>query len=168
MHPRRTLIAALVPLLATLWFVHATAGESSSRPLALLFPEAIGGLTRVELLEGDAAIEDIGDLHGKDIPLEDAAVATYAGGPGRPDQVWISRAASVEENQQQMQVMVEKMLAAQDSPFSDYKSRETPCCVVHVFTGMGQVHYTFAHQDLSWWISSHPMYGEVLLESFLP
>jgi hypothetical protein len=168
MHPRRTLIAAIVPLLATLWFAISLAGDAPSPPLAPMFPETIGGLTLVELLEGDAAIQDIGDLHGKAILLEDAVVATYAGGPGRPDQVWISRAASVEENQQQMQVMVEKMLAAQDSPFRDYRSRETSCCMVHEFTGMGQVHYTFAHQDLSWWISSHPMYGEMLLESFLP
>ncbi len=168
MRPRGILIATLAPLLASLWLVQATAGETPPGSLTTMFPEAIGGLRRVELLEGTTAIENIGELHGKAIPLEDAAIATYAGGPGKPDMVWISRASSEQENQRQMRDMVEKMLATEGSPFRDYTSRETPCCVVHEFTGMGQVHYTFAHNDLSWWISAHPMYGEILLKRFLP
>ncbi len=133
-----------------------------------LFPREIQGFELMKLITGDQARGKVSSLHGKDIPLKDAAVATYSRKSGHPAMVWISRAATPKENQSQMEVMVKKMLAAKRSPFHEYKGLELHGTVVHRFFGMGQVHYTYAHKDLSYWISVDPEFGQDFLNAFTP
>ena len=151
--------------IAAVAFLFACNGKP--RDLASLFPEAIDGLRRAQLIVGQEALDKIDKLHGKKIVVEEGAIGVYQAGPGPPVMVWISRAKTADIAMEQTEVMVRKMVAASGSPFHDPSQGKSRGVIVYRFLGMGQVHYVFCRGDLAYWISASPNHVEKVLSAFL-
>lgn len=158
----------LMPLMALALYMACIAGPAFAAGLEAFFPEQVAGMPLETLLLGDEARQEIDTLHGRTIPVRDAAVATYASVSGRPAMVWVSLADSSLEAREQVHGMVDKMLAASRSPFHDYRGQERGGVALHQFLGLGQIHYIWFRDDQAWWISAPMDSGEEVLEAFLP
>lgn len=142
-------------------------GVANAEDLAVQFPEELAGMRLVRIHKGQEALAEIDALHGKPIVAKDALIATYHGEAGPPAQVWVSTADSSQMAAEQVALMVEKMLAAEKSPFHGYESEDIEGLVVHQFQGMGQQHFIWSRGAEAWWISAPLQQGPAMLEFFL-
>lgn len=115
------------------------------------FPHEVAGLfLQGNVIAGEAAKQQINQLHGTDIPVLQAYIATYAG-RGEEVTIWISEAASEAE--------AEALLAAMDagvpsSPaFSGYEKIQAGTDTYYHVLGMGQHHYYYQDDHRVYWLS---------------
>ena len=131
-------------------FIAAGCNQAPSVPQ---FDPQIGGLTLVELLEGEEAIKQINNLHGKSINVVRGFIAHYEGDHQKAV-VWVSEAESDALAQDQVEVMIDKMKNTPGSPFRNYRILERQGRQVMAFDGMRQVHYVFREGPWVYWISA--------------
>ncbi|MBO8125736.1 MAG: hypothetical protein H0Z38_00700 [Firmicutes bacterium] len=83
--------------------------EEGVEPLtARDLPADIVGVKLSQVIEGQAAIEAISKLHGKEITVSDGLVAKY-GQKGEGIELWFSTSPTVDEATQLLRAMIEKM-----------------------------------------------------------
>ena len=129
------------------------------------FDPQIGGLTLVELLEGEEAIKQINKLHGKSIKVVRGFIAHYEGDHQKAA-LWVSEAESDALAQDQIGVMIDKMKSNPRSPFSNYRTLERQGHQVMAFDGMRQVHYVFREGPWVYWISADDTGIDTVFEHF--
>lgn len=136
--------------------------------LSEYLPEKAGPLHRIQLITGDAAQQEVDELHGKQLPAEASAVARYSmtESGGRPAEVWISRVSSEKEARRQTGQMVHMMYENPNSPFKDPKRLEINGLSVYRFVGMGQAHLVWFKADLVYWISVAPAQQKIMADVF--
>ena len=148
--------------------IPTAACNRQSQSLNSLFPETIKELRRVQLITNIKALEKINKLHGKEIGVTEGDIGTYRTDNGSTAMVWISRSKTADLARNQIEVMIERMLSAPDSPFHHPAQRELQGINIYQFQGMGQIHYIFCWYDLVYWISAVARQGDAILQAFLP
>jgi len=138
-----------------------------AQELADSFPEELAGMRLMKLQRGQEALDEIDALHGKPIVASEAVIGTYHAGSGPPAMVWVSRPGSEGQASDQVTLMVERMLAADNSPFHSHSQEQIQGVTVHSFQGMGQMHCIWNRGDTAWWISAPMNRWEPMLEHFL-
>ncbi len=117
----------------------------------LKVPEVLAGIPSVFAVTGEEAKARVRRLHGKEIPMAEAAMAHFA----REDEaafLWVSEAPSLEAATDQMERMVEK-IARGHSTFRQYSSRTVGGREVHFVYGQGQAHFFFQAGKRNVWVS---------------
>ncbi len=135
------------------------------------FPQTLPHLHLIKILQGKEAIEAVNKLHGKKIPLKRAWVAYYQGayyeGNWNEASIWISESFSPQEAKKQTEVMMQKMLSAQRSPFYNFKEKNIKGIKVYTFFGLGQQHAVFQRGSFVYWISANFEVFDQVLDYFL-
>lgn len=152
-------------------FVLLLATSAQADDLAVLMPETIGEMKRIQLITGSDAQAEVDKLHGKSLTAEASCIARYSR-PGdvgkiRPAEVWVSRVESEKEARRQTGLMVHKMYENPKSPFRDPRRITHNKQSVYRFTGMGQVHFIWFTEDLAYWISAAEGDQAAMLNAFI-
>ena len=80
-------------------------------------PDKIGEKERRRVISGTQAARVVNRLHGQSVATEENVIAEYGEGE-KKDLLYISRYTDPEAAQEAFVLMVEKMAAAKESPFS--------------------------------------------------
>lgn len=114
-------------------------------------PKSLANLPSVFTVTGEQAKARVRRLHGKEIPMAEAAMAHFA----REDEaafLWVSEAPSLEIAADQMKRMVKK-IARGHPTFRQYSSRVIGGRKVHLVYGQGQAHFFFRTGKRNVWVS---------------
>ncbi|TDA68664.1 MAG: hypothetical protein D9V47_07895 [Clostridia bacterium] len=149
---RRSVLTWLVLgllVLVSIWASTAYLGKPHLQ--AGNFPHEVAGLfLQGNPVSGEAARQQVNQLHGTDISVLEAYIATYAG-QGEEATLWLSESASETE--------AEALLAAMDAgvpsapAFSGYEKIQDGTDVYYYVRGMGQDHYYFQDDHRVYWLS---------------
>ena len=155
-------VVALVALAAA-WYVLASPGsvppapsdtasmdmqDAGGAPPSL--PRTLAGMQRDHEVTGEAALEQVAQLHRNDFPVARAAIAHYDGPVGTA-MVWVATPGGDDA----ASGMVRRMaggISQGGSPFEPPRAF-APEPGVWITSGMGQTHYFFARSDAVWWLS---------------
>jgi hypothetical protein len=153
-HLRNCLLCLLTALLC------AGCGQAPHFPQ---FDAEIDGLKRLELVEGEEALKEINQLHGKTIQAKRGFIARYENGHEKAT-IWVSEAASQDAARDQVSVMLDKMKSNPRSPFLNYRTLDGQESPVVAFDGLGQTHYIFREGNWVYWIGTDEKHIGGLLE----
>ena len=142
-------LGAVVVFLAVVWFIFgqtvlAPGGQST-------VPERLGVLELAELVEGDEAVAQVGQLHGIDVGLTGAYIARYASG-GQRSTVWVGET----ENDPAAVELTDRMVQAigrGNSPFSNIQRLSIAGHEVYQVDGPGGVHFLYYSGTKVVWLS---------------
>ena len=124
--------------------------QSGNNSLENNVPQMIADLSLTRLIVGQEAIESIHQLHGKDFPLVDGAVAVY----GNQNVIlWVSDAGSVSAAADLTELMKIR-IAEGRSPFEELGSFELDDFVIYELEGIGQTHYYWQSGRLVLWLAA--------------
>jgi hypothetical protein len=127
-----------------------------------LFPESIGSLRLIRLIEGEQARGEVNRLHEKRIPVKDARVAFYRDELNSAI-IWVSESFSISQATEQTRVMMKKIMHNPRGPFYHVKIENRNGLTIYLFSGMGQRHAVFQKAIGIYWISATPeVFKEVL------
>jgi hypothetical protein len=126
-------------------------------------PQQIAGLRMTDSKSGDAAIEDVAQMHGKDFPVTYGAIAVYG---DREITLWVSGTSSNEIALQMTNAMREK-IAQGNSPFTPTDEIEENDRTIYVLEGMGQMHYYFQSENRVIWLAVNPAIADEALQQIL-
>lgn len=123
----------------------------------LRLPEELGGLPRIELKTGEAAVGEVRRLHGESFALTSAAFARY--GSGGEVTLWIAGASSEGEAAALVASMT-TAIARGGSPFSPGAPETIAGVTLYPLSGMGQEHFYFQSDRLVLWLAADPGVAE--------
>jgi hypothetical protein len=126
-------------------------------------PQQISGLRMTDSRSGDAAIEDVAQMHGRDFPVTYGAIAVYG---DREITLWVSGAPSNEIAMQMTNAMRDK-IAKGNSPFTPTDEIKENDRTVYVLEGMGQIHYYFQSENRVIWLAVNPAIADEALQQIL-
>ena len=113
-------------------------------------PQTIAGISLAQVITGQQAIDSIHQLHGKDFPLVDGAVAVY----GEQNVIlWVSDAGSQTAAADQTELMKVR-IAEGRSPFVDQGTFEQNGFLIYALDGLGQAHYYWQSGSLVLWLAA--------------
>ncbi|MBI2860220.1 MAG: hypothetical protein HYX91_01780 [Chloroflexi bacterium] len=105
-------VLLIVAFLALVWF---SFGRNVLAPLDRSgAPDRLDSLRLVSSVAGEEALAQVGRLHGADLGLVDAYIASYSGGNGNAT-VWVGRAASSDMAAQLLDMMVKGIADGNES-----------------------------------------------------
>ncbi|MHB1006013.1 MAG: hypothetical protein ACYC3S_10270 [Chloroflexota bacterium] len=148
------------------WVVYTVGGglwqANARQPWSI--PHALGDLELAgEAAQGQDAIAQMTELHGKDVELSDGYVAHYKGA-GREAMLYVGQAQSVSA----ADVLTERMrerIAGGSSPFKGLTRQALEGRAVYKVTGLGGEHYFFSVGDKAVWLSVAGGKAESVLRS---
>ncbi len=126
-------------------------------------PDALAGVPRTAEVTGDDALTEISRLHGKGFPLVDGVMGVYGGGVAT---VWASGTWLPIMADKQVEAMTDR-IAEGSSPFNPTGTHEISGLTVHFLTGMGQLHFYFAHKQQVIWLAADTDIAEAALNDLL-
>lgn len=109
-------ILFLVAFTATLFVIKPFAGQIAQENI---FPNQVLDMKQVSIISGDEAKQSVNGLHGLDIPLKNAYIATYQGANNASAIIWVSESFNREDATKLFKVMDEKMPTSKS--FSKYE-----------------------------------------------
>ena len=112
-------------------------------------PGQLAGYQLDQVMSGEEAIAEIGELHGEDIPVADAWVAHYQGN----GTVWAARAADTGQAAQLLDRMV-RGIQKGTSPFSGLTQRQFKGIPVYTVTDGRQAHFFYQQGDWVVWLAT--------------
>ena len=112
-------------------------GCSSSPDLPT--PEKIGEKGRLRVITGKQAAGMVNRMHGQSVATEANIIAEY-GGSEKKDILYVSRYADPKEAQKAFDLMIEKMAAAEKSPFFHLMPIDKYQKKAYMTLGMGAMH----------------------------
>ncbi|MBI2916965.1 MAG: hypothetical protein HYY01_03140 [Chloroflexi bacterium] len=150
--PRRRGVLVLVVVLVLAFlamFVYAFQSTVLVRRAGI--PEKVGELELVSKVEGEAAIAQVGRLHGTDIALKDAYIAKYAHS-GLQLTAWVGKAEDTTAAAELLRRMVEGINRG-GSPFSNLRQQRIEDQGVYQVDGPGGRHYFYASDNKVIWLT---------------
>ncbi len=134
--------------------------------VAATVPRTIAGLSLSEYLDGEQAIIQVEQLHGKGLGagLDEAWLATY--GTGGAATLWVSRSVRLQDAEALMERMKTK-IAAGTSPFTHPQTMTAQGVEVQALDGMGQKHYYFRVGRDLYWLAIEPGLGDAGLRELV-
>lgn len=131
-----------------------------------LFPPQLAQMKRVELIAGEKALNSVSMLHGKDIPMKQAYVASYQGQEAQQMTIWYSETNNPQDAQLLFKSMDEKMPST--NAFKDYKTVQLDNQEYKFVTGMGQDHYYWLKDTRVLWIAVQGRDSLKVLKEVIP
>ena len=147
---RRGIIALQLLLVLGFLGIFAYAFQSTVLAPRSAIPDRVGELELLEKVEGDAAIAQVGRLHGTDITLEDAYIAKY-GHSGLQLTAWVGMAADPAAAGELMRRMLEGIQRG-GSGFSNLKRQTVSDTEVYLVDGPGGKHYFYINGEKVVWL----------------
>ena len=140
----RVQVLIVVGFLVLVWF---SFGQNVLAPQKQAgVPERLGTLELVSIIEGSEALAQIEKLHGTDINLVEAQVATYARGSTERITVWVSRAESSDAAVELTRMMVEGINRG-NSVFSNLRRLTVSSHEVFQVDGPGGEHFFYNSRE---------------------
>ena len=124
-------------------------------------PDKIGEKERLGVISGKQAARLVNRMHGQSVATEANVIAEYGEGE-KKDLLYISRYADPKAAQEAFDLMIEKMAAANKSPFyhlmpiGKYENK------VYITLGMGAVHYIYSSGPFLLWLQTFQSFGDTL------
>lgn len=131
-----------------------------------LFPSQVAEMNRIEVIAGEQALNSVSMLHGKDIPMKQAYVATYQGQGNQQMTVWYSETNNSQDAQLLFQSMDDKM--PNSEAFKDYKTVKLDNQDYKFVTGMGQDHYYWLIGNRVLWLAVQGSDSLKVLKEIIP
>ncbi len=116
-----------------------------------LFPASIAEMIMVDSLSGEQAIESVSQLHGTNIAVSTAYIASYQGLNNQSMSIWYSEARNEKDAKALFQAMDEKMPNSQ--VFINYQTIKIDNQEYKSVTGMDQQHYYWQTGKRVMWIA---------------
>ena len=141
------------------WFAGAV-NHPGEAPL----PEQLAGNRMVSSIEGEAAIAEMENLHGKEFPLVSGAIGRYgAEGQGT---LWVSGAPFKLMATRMVSSMRDK-IAQGRSPFTPIGEQKNGKRTIYELEGLGQSHFYFQSGSLLIWLAVDANQAEQALAEVL-
>ena len=144
------LLVAGVAVLTGTVFYYLHIKQAKNNAFENSVPREIAGLPLTQLITGQDAIESIQQLHGKEFPLVDGAVAIYG---DRSVILWVSDAGSISAAADLAELMKIR-IAEGRSPFEELGSFGLDNFFIYELEGMGQAHYYWQSGNLVLWLAA--------------
>ena len=119
----------------------------------IIFPQEIMGMKLANLISGEQAKQSVSGLHGLDIKLKEAYIATYQDEKGSSAIVWISESNNVAEAKQLFDVMDQKM--PNNTFFTNYERKDykgLDVCYVY-WPKMNMHDFYYLIDDKNYWVA---------------
>ena len=129
-------------------------------------PEKIGEKERLRVITGKQAAGVVNRMHGQSVATEANVIAEYGGG-GKKDILYISRYADPKAAQKAFDLMIEKMAAADKSPFYHLMPIEKYQKKAYMTLGMGAVHFIYQSGSFLLWFQTYQSFGTELPSELL-
>ena len=123
-------------------------------------PEKIGEKDRIHLITGAKATAVINKLHGSTVTTGGDVIAEY--GRGKKDLLYITDYTDREKAKKSFNLMIEKMRAAKDGPFTHLMPINKYNGNVYMAIGMGSVHYIIWSENYLLWLQTDQPFGTTL------
>ncbi len=155
-------------LFCLVFFLSLLCVSCQKKPKAnALFPETLPNLHLMKLLQGREAIKAVNKLHGRVIKVKKAWVAYYKGafyqGNWHEATIWVSEAFTLSQAEQQVEIMMQKIMQSHKTPFYGFKKKREKGTEVYIFWGIGKQHAVFRKGKMVFWISaSFEVFDDVL------
>ncbi len=142
-------------------------GQVNRPPLdpASLLPPSLAGLPITSSKTGAEGLAAVEALHGKEIPLLAASLATYSTPQARAE-LWVALVASEKEAERMVRTMAEK-ISRGATPFSPPSPSSRGGLEVWQTRGLGQDHFFFARASTVWWLAADTGVSSRALEDLL-
>ncbi|MHB1125826.1 MAG: hypothetical protein ACYC2T_02560 [Bacillota bacterium] len=151
---RLAAIAVIVLVIAAVVFVSFKMLPTESQPTlsAEHFPTELVGMPAVhQVVTGEEAIQQLGELHGKDInKIVNGYIAMYEQGD-RQITLWISQSATEEDANELFGIMDAKMPSSK--VFTNYETVELNGNTYKYVSGIGMDNYYFVHGNDNYWVA---------------
>lgn len=128
-------------------------------------PEEIAGLRLHHFSQGEEALAQIAELHGKKFNLKNGYVAHYKSSTSEA-MLWISESFYESEAQELIGRMLAKIKEGK-SPFSGLTEFQASGQTIYSLTGLGQTHYIYQERDMVVWLAVDPPIAEQALKETL-
>jgi len=138
---------------------------SSGGPEQTPLPQEIGGLGMTHFSQGQEALDQIAQLHGKRFNLKNGYIGHYQADQAKA-MLWISESFNQAEAQGLIQQMVSKIQEGK-SPFSGLTNFQVEGKEVYSLSGLGQTHYIYQKKEKVIWLSVDPLIAEAALKDVL-
>ena len=148
-------------LVLSLLFVWIACSEKSE----IAVPEKIGHQEKARVISGTEAIKIIDEMHGLAVAPRANIIAEYGNKP--KDVLYISYYAEQEDAQKAFKLMIDKMLKAENGPFSHVRILNGYDERVYIALGMGAVHYIYRSTHYLLWLQTYQKIGRELPEALL-
>ena len=126
------------------------------------YPDKIGNLQLISVVEGDSAVAEINTLHRLAVAASENLIVRY--GEAGQDILYISRYENSTASKTDLEKMIKKMQSVKNSPFSyivpmkKYKNS-------FMTLGLGSVHYIYqSGRYLLWYTTKQKFYNELPTE----
>jgi len=135
------------------WLVYEVAGGlwQANAKVEFSVPHSLGDLALVSSEQGERAIHQFRQLHGKDVEMRDGYVANYSSARGEAT-LYVGQAenpAAAEELNERMRALI----AQGNSPFKNLARREAQGRGLYQLDGLGADHFFYAVDDKVVWLS---------------
>ena len=140
----RVQVLIVVGFLVLVWFSFGQNVLAPQKQASV--PERLGELELVSIIEGPEALAQIEKLHGTDINLVEAQVASYARGSTERITVWVSRAESSDDAAELTRMMVEGINRG-NSVFSNLQRLTVSSHEVFQVDGHGGEHFFYNSRE---------------------
>ena len=139
-------------------FISTSLGCSNSAPIKT--PEKIGEKERSGVISGKKAAVVVNKLHGRVVAADANVIAEY--GREKKDLLYITRYKDQEDTIKSFDLMVSKIAAAENGPFSQMVPMVKYGNNAYMTLGMGAVHYIYVSGNSLLWLQSYQPFGTSL------
>lgn len=130
---------------------------------AIVLPDELAGLPRMDYQTGDQAMAEFKNLHGKQFPLTSGAIGIYG---DRQITVWVAGTSS-ESSASQLVESMRKRIAEGNSPFTPLTQTNSNNRSIYILDGMGQKHFYFQSKNLVIWVAVEPALADTAIQQTL-
>ena len=130
---------------------------------AIVLPDELASLQRIDYRTGTQAMAEFENLHGKQFSLTSGAIGIYG---DQQITVWAAGTAS-DSIASQMVVSMRDKIAEGNSPFTPLTQVPDKDRLVYMLEGMGRRHYYFQSKNLVIWLAADPSIADGALEQIL-
>jgi len=138
-------ISLLIGVVLYYFYIRPTTGTDQAESI----PRTIAGLALAQVITGQEAVDAIHQLHGKDFPLTNGAVASYG---AQNATLWVSGTGG-ESDAAALTEMMKVRIAEGRSPFVDQGSFNLDGFTIYALDGLGQAHYYWQSGSLVLWLT---------------
>lgn len=129
--------------------------DRSEAGRVLPFDPYVPGFKVTRIMKDREAINAIHKLHRMTLDIVKGVIVEYEEERSVKTTVWASAANAQAKAQEQIDVMMDKMIVNKRSPFSGYRTWKLKSTPIIGFDGMGQTHRVFRIGMWVYWISGY-------------
>jgi len=126
-------------------------------------PEKIAGLSLTKTVSGEAALNEIASMHGKEFAVTTGDIGYYGNGTIT---VWVAGTAN-ETIAADMVNSMQARIAEGNSPFTPTDEIQNGARTVYLLDGIGQKHIYFQSKNLVIWLASEPSIADAAIQQIL-